>query len=61
MNSPITGKRMLPFKDKQTLVHHGIKIEINYHFYKCMDSGETFRTDEFDQLNLNQVHRYIIN
>lgn len=37
-------KRLISFKDKI--------FEINFHYYKCEDSGEQFTTTALDELNL---------
>ena len=37
-------KRLISFKDKI--------FEINFHYYKCEDSGEQFTTTPLDELNL---------
>lgn len=32
------------------------KVEVVYHFYKCIDSGEQFTTDELDNINTLQAY-----
>jgi hypothetical protein len=56
MKSPITGKEMVLVKEKTTLRYRNEDFEIVYHSYKCEDSGESFTTDELDEININQVY-----
>ena len=56
MTSPITGKEMVLVKEKTTLRFRNEDFEIVYHSYKCKDSGESFTTNELDEININQVY-----
>jgi len=56
MNSPITGKEMVLTKERRTLSFRKENFEVVYHSYRCMDSGESFTTEQLDELNLNQLY-----
>jgi len=56
MKSPITGKEMVLIKENRKLTFRKEEFEVVYHFYKCTDSGETFTSDQLDDLNLNQLY-----
>ncbi len=57
MKSPITGKEMLLSKEKRIMQFRKESIEIDFHFYKCVDSGEQFTTTALDELNINQLYK----
>jgi hypothetical protein len=52
MKSPITGKEMELYNEKRLISFKGETFEINFHYYKCEDSGEQFTTTALDELNL---------
>lgn len=56
MKSPITGKEMKLMREPHTLSFRKEEFEIQYHYYLCEDSGETFEDENLLQLNLTQVH-----
>ncbi len=56
MKSPITGKEMSLTKERRNLVFRKENIELIYHYFLCIDSGEKFETDELTDLNLIQVY-----
>ena len=56
MKSPITGKEMKLMREARTLSFRKEEFEIQYHFYQCEDSGETFEDEACMNLNLTQVH-----
>jgi len=56
MKSPTTGKEMILAKERRTLSFRKEDFEVIYHSYKCMDSGESFTTEQLDELNLNQLY-----
>src|ERR1035437_10068572 len=56
MQSPITGKEMVLIKERCKLSFRKEEFEVVYHNYKCEESGESFTTNEIDELNLNQVY-----
>jgi len=56
MKSPITGKEMSLLKEIRKLLFRKDEFEVNYHFFKCKDSGECFTTTQLDELNINQLH-----
>ena len=56
MTSPVTGKEMVLVKEKCTLKFRNEDFEIIYHSYKCVVSGESFTTNEIDDINLQQVY-----
>ena len=56
MKSPVTGKEMILAKERRTLSFRKEDFEVVYHSYKCMDSGESFTTEQLDELNLNQLY-----
>jgi D-lyxose ketol-isomerase len=52
MKSPITGKQMKLYNEKRLISFNGKTFEINFHYYKCEDSGEQFTTTALDELNI---------
>jgi len=56
MKSPITGKEMVLMKENRKLTFRKEEFEVVYHYYKCEDSGETFTSEQLDDLNLNQLY-----
>ncbi len=55
MKSPITGKEMDNKIEKRTFQFRKEEFEVYYHFYHCIDSGESFTDSALDDLNTNQV------
>jgi len=47
---------MVLIKERCKLPFRKEEFEVVYHNYKCEDSGESFTTNEIDELNLNQVY-----
>lgn len=56
MKSPITGKEMTLAKEQRTMEFRKAPFEVEFHYYRCEDSGEQFTTTELDELNTNQVY-----
>lgn len=57
--SPFTDGEVLLEKEKRTLTFRKETFEVVYHYFKCIDTGETFTTTDIDTLNINQVyHKY---
>ncbi|MEZ4954389.1 MAG: DUF4065 domain-containing protein [Saprospiraceae bacterium] len=56
MKNPITGKEMKLMREARTLSFSKEDFEIQYHFYQCEDSDETFEDETCMHLNLTQVH-----
>lgn len=56
MKSPATGKEMKTAVRKDKLTYRKEEFEINYHSYKCEDSGEEYTDDDLDLINTNQVY-----
>lgn len=56
MKSPLTDKEMVLAKESRTLSFRKEEFEVIYHYYKCVDSGESFTTEHLDDLNLNQLY-----
>ena len=56
MQSPFTGGNAELVKESKELEFRNETLEIIYHSWKCVDTGELFTTDELDTLNINQVH-----
>lgn len=57
MKSPITDKLMIRMKERRSIEFRKETFEIEYHFYKCTDSGEKFTTTELDEINLDKVYK----
>jgi transcriptional regulator with XRE-family HTH domain len=55
MNSPFTGGEAILVKEPRDHDFRGSKFHIVHHYYKCVDTGETFTDTRLDELNLNQV------
>lgn len=56
MESPFTGGKVKLVKEPKELEFRNETVEIVYHSWQCIDTGELFTTDELDMLNINQVH-----
>lgn len=56
MKSPITGKEMVLCHETREAEFRKDSFNIQFHFYKCEDSGEQFTTTELDELNMNQLY-----
>ncbi len=56
MTSPFTGGEAVKKLDSQTLTYRSQTFQIHAHYYECADTGETFTTEELDELNLLQLH-----
>lgn len=52
MKSPMTGKQMKLYNEKRLISFKDKTFEINFHYYKCEDSGEQFTTTALDELNI---------
>jgi hypothetical protein len=56
MRSPFTGGTTTLNKEKRSLDFRKESFEIQFHFYKCDDTGEQFTTESLDLLNTNQIY-----
>ncbi|MEJ6982440.1 type II toxin-antitoxin system antitoxin SocA domain-containing protein [Pedobacter sp. P351] len=56
MESPFTGGKVMLLKEKKQIEFRKDLFEITQLFYRCVDTGEEFSTDEVDQINLNQLY-----
>lgn len=56
MKSPITGKKMMLKKERDTLIFRNEEFAFVNHFYYCEDSGEGFTTTKLDEINITQVY-----
>ena len=56
MKSPVTGKEMIPEKEKRTLVFRKESFEVVYHFYRDPETGDTFVDDRLETLNISQLY-----
>lgn len=56
MTSPFTGGEVLQKSDIQTLTYRSQTFPVHAHYYTCVDTGETFTTEDLDALNLLQLH-----
>lgn len=56
MISPFTGGEVVLKREPRHYEYRGSKFNIVYHYYQCVDTGETFTNTQLDELNLNQVH-----
>ncbi len=57
MKSPITGKEMILMKEKRSFEFRNETFEIEFHFYRCLDSGEQFTITELDDINMDQIYK----
>ncbi len=55
MKSPFTEGEVLLKHEKRTHTYRNQEFTINAQYYQCVDTGETFTTDEIDSLNLTPV------
>ena len=56
MKSPFTGGETVLKTESRTLEYRKEPFSLAYVYYVCKDTGETFTTNELDQLTLTQVH-----
>jgi DNA-binding transcriptional regulator YiaG/uncharacterized phage-associated protein len=56
MESPFTGGKVKLLTEEKPLEFRKDRFTINQLYYKCLDTGEEFTTDEIDQVNLNQLY-----
>lgn len=56
MTSPFTGGEVLQKSNIQTLTYRSQTFQVHAHFYECVDTGETFTTEDLDAINLLQLH-----
>jgi len=56
MTSPFTGGEVLQKSNVQTLTYRSQTFQVHAHYYECVDTGETFTTEDLDALNLLQLH-----
>ncbi|GAA4461356.1 DUF4065 domain-containing protein [Nibrella saemangeumensis] len=56
MISPFTGGEVITKKEIQTLTYRSQTFQVHAHYYECVDTGETFTTEDLDALNLLQLH-----
>ncbi|HQQ12656.1 MAG TPA: DUF4065 domain-containing protein [Bacteroidales bacterium] len=56
MKSPVTGKEMVLARENRKLTFRKEEFEIVYHYYACTESGETFTSEQLDNLNMNQLY-----
>ena len=56
MRSPFTGGTTTLNKEKRSLDFRKESFEIQFHFYKCDDTGEQFTTESLDVLNIDQIY-----
>jgi len=55
MKSPFTGGEVIFKLEKREIPVRKEVVEIMFHFYQCVDTGEQFTTDELDEKNLIQA------
>lgn len=56
ITSSFTGGAAVKKLDGQTLTYRSQTFQVHAHYYECVDTGETFTTEELDELNLLQLH-----
>lgn len=56
MESPFTGGKVKLLIEEKQFEFRKDHFTISQLYYKCIDSGEEFSTDELDQVNLNQLY-----
>jgi putative zinc finger/helix-turn-helix YgiT family protein len=56
MKSPYTGKEMILCKEERPFTFRKEEFVVVYHYFKCIDSKESFTNTEIDELNLNQLY-----
>ncbi len=56
MKSPYTGKEMPLLKEQDILTYRGKEYHYISHCYKCIDTNETFTTEELDEINIGQIY-----
>lgn len=53
--SPYTKTPMQLLVEKRTIVYRNTKIEIDFHVYKCPDSGDLFEDEKLAERNYYAV------
>lgn len=56
MKSPFTGGKVLLEKEVRKFEYRKEQFLVDFHFYRCIDSGEEFTDMVLDELNITQVH-----
>lgn len=56
MTSPFTSGEVIKKNSIQTLTYRSQTFSVHAHYYECVESGESFTTEELDTLNLLQLH-----
>jgi putative zinc finger/helix-turn-helix YgiT family protein len=56
MTSPFTGGEVRKQSTIQSLTYRSQSFQVHAHYYECVDTGETYTTEELDALNLLQLH-----
>jgi putative zinc finger/helix-turn-helix YgiT family protein len=56
MKSPCTGKEMILCKEERPFSFRKEEFIVVYHYFKCLDSDESYTTTELDDLNINQLY-----
>ena len=55
MKSPFTGGAVKMCEEKRIVVFRGQEFMCNVKFFVCLDTNQTFTTEELDKKNLAQV------
>ncbi len=56
MKSPFTGGAVKMCEEKRIVVFRGQEFMCNVKFFVCLDTNQTFTTEELDKKNLAQVY-----
>ena len=56
MKSPITGKEMSLHREERSLTFRKEMFPVQYHYYRCDDSGEQFTSAALDEINTQQLY-----
>jgi hypothetical protein len=56
MKSPFTGGEMTLHTETRKMYYRQQEFEVQFQYYKCMDTGEQFTDGELDDVNCGQVY-----
>lgn len=60
MKSPITDKEMILTSELRTFIIDNQEVTVNYMFYLCEESNESFVTTDLDTENFINIEKYLL-
>lgn len=56
-NSPFTNKNMVLKNELRTMRYKEKELTVQFYYYLCEDTNESFTTTELDELNMLEVEK----